>query len=77
MSEERNTPGKTSIWRIARAATGGASVLFGVFWIALPFWVFGGPALHKWAPTETLLTPYPYFGLPFICLGLILIRESR
>jgi len=57
-------------------ATGATLVLFGVLWIAIPFLVFGGPAMTKWDPAEFFLTPFPYFGLPFLLVGLLMILDS-
>ena len=78
MSDERKPPPKVSISRIAFAAAGATIVLLSAVWIALPFLVFGGPAMTKWmTPAEWFHTPHPYFALPFMCYGLFLLRCSR
>jgi hypothetical protein len=73
MSDERKASARTSIRRIAYAATGAAMVLFGALWIALPFLIFQGAAMTKQSPAELYLTLVPYIGLVPIGYGLLLI----
>jgi hypothetical protein len=74
MSETHKAAPRMSIERII----GATIVLLGALWIALPFLVLGdmGPG-NKWENEQVYLTPWPYFGLVPIGIGLILIFGGR
>jgi hypothetical protein len=72
MSEERTIRARVSIPRIL----GVTLIALSVGLNALLFLAFSGPAMTKVIPTDILFTPYPYVGLIFIGLGVLLIRSE-